>query len=205
MVPKPLGRGKRVQCYSTDSKVVQRRFTLVLGIKDRSCKIQSVQYSCLHVHSSFKVSWRLHDCGTHKHEPWSLFSSRSCTINPSFTSLCATVSSDKNANLYLHHAWMLAVEVHGCIALAAEVYCYLHSPKRQDVAREAICHVRNLLYNMNVPAGKSCYRLYGWNPQKPAKQDGNNTTTLSHLYLVPLCQLCTLQNSLHALWPIYTH
>ena len=88
---------------------------------------------------------------------------------------------------------MLAVELHGCIALAAEVHCYLHSPKRQDVAREAIGHVRNLLYNMNVPAGKSCYRPYGWNPQKPAKQDGNNTTTLSHHPYI----LCHFANYAH--------
>ena len=31
--------------------------------------------------------------------------------------------------------------------------------------------------------------MYGWNPQKPTKQDENDTTILS-LHLVPFCQLC---------------
>ena len=36
--------------------------------------------------------------------------------------------------------------------LHAAVHCYLHSQNRQDVAREAGGHVRDL----DVPAGKSC-------------------------------------------------
>ena len=31
--------------------------------------------------------------------------------------------------------------------------------------------------------------MYGWNLQKPTKQDENDTTILS-LHLVPFCQLC---------------
>ena len=42
-VPKHLRRG-RVQGYSIDSRVVQHKCTLVLGIKDHSCRIHSVQY-----------------------------------------------------------------------------------------------------------------------------------------------------------------
>ena len=34
--------------------------------------------------------------------------------------------------------------------------------------------------------------MHGWNPQKPAKQDGNDTIILSYhpLHLVPFCKLC---------------
>ena len=37
--------------------------------------------------------------------------------------------------------------------------------------------------------------MLGWNPKKPSKQDGNDTTTLftPSLHLVPFCQLCTPQ------------
>ena len=44
--------------------------------------------------------------------------------------------------------------------------------------------------------------MQGWNPKKPTKLDGNDTTTLSHhLYILchSFCQQCTPQNSLHAL------
>ena len=44
-IPMRLGRGKVVstRLYSIGSRVVQHRFTLVLRIKDHSCRIQSVQ------------------------------------------------------------------------------------------------------------------------------------------------------------------
>ena len=44
--------------------------------------------------------------------------------------------------------------------------------------------------------------MSGWKLQKPTKLDGNDTTTHTFtpsLHLVPFCQLCTPQNSLHAL------
>ena len=72
---------------------VQHRFILVLGIKDHSCRIgYSLANSCLHRHShSLKVLWSIHYITSSEHT-WSPFSSRSWAINPSFTSLCATVS-----------------------------------------------------------------------------------------------------------------
>ena len=42
-IPKPVGRGKSREYTSIDSRVVRHRFTLVLGIKDHSCRLQSVQ------------------------------------------------------------------------------------------------------------------------------------------------------------------
>ena len=46
--------------------------------------------------------------------------------------------------------------------------------------------------------------MYGWNPQKPAKQDGNDTTTHSHhpyiLYHFANYGLCLLVMCIGGLW-----
>ena len=40
----PKGEKSWVQGYSIDSRVVWHWFTRILGIKDHSCRIQSIQY-----------------------------------------------------------------------------------------------------------------------------------------------------------------
>ena len=139
LLPSLLGGEK---LWYKDGRVVQHSGskTTVAGY--------SLSSSCLHIYLSFKVSmwlWYLHAAVTSKQELFYQPKLHQQLMCYRLKRLSKTLICIYTTNV--GSRWT------GCVALAAEVHCYLHSQKK---AREAGGHVRNLLYN----ACTSCYRHF---------------------------------------------
>ena len=78
-----------------------------------------------------------------------------------------------------------------CIAFLSHLSSLLQFLKNNKKQQE---QVTKKVFRMKTSACRDA-----WNPQKPAEQDGNDTTTHSHhpYIMCPFCQLCTTKNSLH--------